>query len=159
MPFVFRCGRLLVMVLDSRGDRDVFRADKPTLGARQWQFVDEVFSRLPDDVDGLAVVTATPLASQDPDGQTQRLMGHRTDDVEAFRKGDEEALFHPESSDSKVELVKAIISAKIVSRTGFQPNFGAFQISNLDECATSGRTALRAPSRRTWLRGPLRRAG
>ncbi len=159
MPFVFRCGRLLVMVLDSRGDRDVFRADKPTLGARQWQFVDEVFSRLPDDVDALAVVTATPLASQDPDGQTQRLMGQRTDDVEAFRKGDEEARFHPESSDSKVELVKAIISAKIVSRTGFQPNFGAFQISNLDECATSGRTALRAPSRRTWLRGPLRRAG
>ncbi|MEO6747071.1 MAG: alkaline phosphatase D family protein [Caldimonas sp.] len=133
MPFVFRCGRLLVMVLDSRGDRDVFRADKPILGARQWQFVDEVFSRLPDDVDALAVVTATPLASQDPDGQTQRLMGQRTDDVEAFRKGDEEALFHPESSDSKVELVKAIISAKIVSRTGFQPNFGAFQISNLDE--------------------------
>ena len=81
----------------------------------------------------MAVVTATPLASQDPDGRTQRLMGKRTDDVEAFSKGDEEALFHPESSDAKAELVKAIISAKIVSRTGFQPNFGALQISNLDE--------------------------
>lgn len=133
MPFVFRCGRLMVMVLDSRGERDVFREDHPILGARQWQFIDEVLARLPDDIDALAIVTATPLASQDPDGQTQRLLGDRTDDVEAFKRGDEEALFHPESSDSKVELVKAIVSAKIVRRTGVQLNIGAFQISNLDE--------------------------
>jgi hypothetical protein len=133
MPFVFRCARLMVLVLDSRGERDVFRPTRPILGQRQWQFIDEVFTRLPDDIDTLAVVTATPVASQDPDGQTQRLMGERTDDVEAFSRGDEHALFHPESSDSKVELVKAIVNAKIARGTGLQFNAGAFQVSNLDE--------------------------
>ena len=34
--------RLMVMVLDSRGARDVFRADKPILGPAQWTFVDQV---------------------------------------------------------------------------------------------------------------------
>ena len=88
----------------------------------------------PPDADFLQVdVTATPVASQDPDGQTQRLMGERTDDVEAFSRGDEHALFHPESSDSKVELAKAIVNAKIARATGMQFNVGAFQVSNLDE--------------------------
>lgn len=134
MPFAFRCGRLMVMVLDSRGARDVFRADKPVLGSAQWAFVDQVLARVPADVEALAVVTATPLASQDPDGQTQRLMGGRTDDVEAFRRGDERELFHPSSKDGKaVGIVKAIVSAKVERLTGTNPNFGSFQISNLDE--------------------------
>jgi hypothetical protein len=133
MPFVFRCGRLVVLVLDSRGERDGFRREKPILGVRQWQFIDEVLTRLPDDIDALALVTATPLASQDPDGQTQRLMGERTDDVEAFKRGDEQALFHPESSESKVELVKAIVGAKIDRATGVQLNLGDFKVSNIDE--------------------------
>ncbi len=133
MPFVFRCARLVVLVLDSRGERDVFRKDHPILGASQWAFVDDVFAHLPADVDALAIVTATPIASQDPDGQTQRLMGTRTDDVEAFSRGDEKALFHPKSTKDAADLGKAIISAKIARATGFQPNFGHFQISNLDE--------------------------
>jgi hypothetical protein len=133
MPFVFRCGRLMVLVLDRRGERDIFRKDYPILGQRQWTFITEVYERLPPDVDALAVVTATPIASQDPDGQTQRLMGKRTDDIEAFKRGDEKELFSPKSSSDKVELVKSIINAKIVNRTGLQPNFGDFQISNLDE--------------------------
>ncbi len=133
MPFVFRCGRLMVLVLDSRGARDVFRKEFPILGLRQWQFIDDVYARLPSDVDALAVVTATPIASQDPDGQTQRLMGGRTDDVEAFKRGDEKELFHPNSNSDKLELVKAIVSAKIGRAIGANPNLGDFQISNLDE--------------------------
>lgn len=133
MPFVFRCARLVVIVLDSRGERDVFRAAKPVLGARQWAFIEEVFAHLPFDVDALAVVTATPVALQDPDGSTQRLMGLRTDDVEAFKRGDEQALFHPKSNKGKVELAKAIASAKVARATGFQANAGNFQVSNLDE--------------------------
>jgi hypothetical protein len=133
MPFVFRCGRLMVLVLDSRGERDVFRKAYPILGARQWTFIDDVFGHLPADVDALAVVTATPIASQDPDGQTQRLMGLRTDDVEAFKRGDEQELFHPKSTKDASDLVQAIISANIARRTGVQLNAGNFQISNLDE--------------------------
>jgi hypothetical protein len=132
MPFVFRCGRLMVLVLDSRGERDVFRKDYPILGERQWSFIDDVFSHLPPDVDALAIVTATPVASQDPDGQTQRLLGQRTDDVEAFKRGDEEELFRPKSSKDIEDLIKAIASAKL-SRLGGQANLGDFQISNIDE--------------------------
>lgn len=133
MPFVFRCGRLMVLVLDSRGERDVFRARHPILGTRQWTFIDDVLARLPADVDALAIVTATPIASQDPEGQTQKLMGERTDDVEAFKRGDEEDLFHPESNSDAGELFKAIFNAKFASFTGRQLNLGNFQISNLDE--------------------------
>jgi len=133
MPYVFRVGRLMVMVLDSRGERDLFRAERPILGTRQWAFIDEVFARLPTDADALVVVTATPLASQDPDGQTQRLMGERTDDIEAFRRGDEQELFRPRSNREPGELAKAIVSTKIARFTGAQPNLGDFQISNIDE--------------------------
>jgi len=133
MPFVFRCGALLVIVLDSRGERDVFRAELPILGAAQWQFIDQVFERVPTDVDAIAVVTATPVASQDPDGQTQRLLGDRTDDVEAFARGDEQELFHPRSNTDTVELVKAIASVKISRLAGSQPNLGDFKVSAIDE--------------------------
>jgi hypothetical protein len=132
MPFVFRCGRLMVLMLDSRGERDVFRKNYPILGERQWTFIDDVFAHLPADVDALAVVTATPVASQDPDGQTQRLMGQRTDDIEAFKRGDEQELFHPKSTKDLTDLIQAIVSTKL-NRFGVQTNLGNFQISNLDE--------------------------
>jgi hypothetical protein len=133
MPFVFRCGRTVILVLDSRGERDVFRADHPILGQRQWTFIDEVLARLPAEVDALAVVTSTPVASQDPDGQTQRLMGKRTDDIEAFKRGDEKEVYSPKSTDDPGELLKAIASVKIGRLTGNSPNLGNFKVSNLDE--------------------------
>lgn len=133
MPYVFRCGRVMVLVLDSRGERDVFRATLPILGARQWTFIDDVFANLPADVDALAVVTATPVASQDPDGQTQRLMGERTDDIEAFKRGDEEELFRPRSTKDPEDLAKAIVSVKLSRLTGTQPNLGDFKITSIDE--------------------------
>ena len=152
MPFVFRCGRLMMMVLDSRGERDVFRAKYPILGTAQWTFIDQVLTRLPADVDALAVVTATPIASQDPDGQTQRLFGERTDDVEAFKRGDEEGLFHPKSSESKVELLKVIASTKIASRIGFQPNLGDFKISALDEARDQWSHRFSRPEQKDLLK-------
>ena len=151
MPFVFRCGRLMVMVLDSRGARDVFRADKPILGTQQWQFVDATLAALPADVDALAVVTATPVASQDPDGQTQRLMGDRTDDVQAFKRGDEQELLHPRSTKDAADLVKAVISTKLSRILGFNPNLGDFQISNLDEARDQWSHHYSRPEQRALL--------
>ena len=66
MPFAFRCGRLALLVLDSRGDRDVFRDDLPALGPEQWAFIEHLFANLPPDVEALAVVTPTPIASIGP---------------------------------------------------------------------------------------------
>ena len=133
MPYVFRCGRLVVLVLDSRGERDVFRVQHPILGTRQWTFIDEVFARLPADVDALAVVTPTPIASQDPDGQVQRLYGPRTDDIEAFRSGDERGVFHPKSTQDPLEALKVIGGHWLSGATGRQFNLGNFKVSNIDE--------------------------
>ena len=152
MPFVFRCGKVMVMVLDSRGARDVFRATKPILGDVQWAFIDQVLTRVPADIDALAVVTSTPLASQDPDGQTQRLMGGRTDDVEAFRRGDEQELFHHKKQDSKaVGIVKAIAGAKVERLIGVNPNLGDFQISNIDEARDQWSHRFARPEQRELL--------
>jgi hypothetical protein len=141
----------MVMVLDSRGARDVFRADKPILGTQQWQFVDATLAALPADVDALAVVTATPVASQDPDGQTQRLMGDRTDDVQAFKRGDEQELLHPRSTKDAADLVKAVISTKLSPILGFNPNLGDFQISNLDEARDQWSHRYSRPEQRALL--------
>jgi hypothetical protein len=133
MPFVFRCGRLVVLTLDSRGERDAFRKDFPVLGAEQWQFVDQVLANLPGDVEALAVVTPTPIASLDPNGQVMKLMGDRTDDVEAFKRGDLEELLNPESTEDFDDLALAAISARATRLTGTPVNLGAFKISNIDE--------------------------
>lgn len=133
MPFAFRCGRLVVLVLDSRGDRDAFREQFPVLGAEQWQFVDHVFTNLPADVDALAVMTPTPIASVDPNGQVMKLMGGRTDDVEAFKAGDLEELLHPESTESFKDFGLAALGARVSRLTGTQVNLGSFKVSNIDE--------------------------
>lgn len=135
MPFVFRCGRLIVLMVESRGERDAYRQDMPILGARQWAFIEEVFANLPADVEALAIVTSTPIASQDPDGQSQRLLGTRTDDVDAFKTGDEQAAFHPKATgtEDKAEIFKTLVNARIANQFGVQGNWGTFQQNNLDE--------------------------
>ena len=137
MPFVFRCGRLAVLVLDSRGERDVFREVRPILGERQWQFIDEVFAKLGPDVEALAVVTATPLTSIDPNGPTMKLMGDRTDDIEAFKRGDEKGTLDLSASTDADQLALAVVnvhlSPKVSALTGQELNLGGFKLSGIDE--------------------------
>jgi hypothetical protein len=92
MPFVFRCGRLAVVVLDNRGARDLWRDSHPVLGDAQWTFLSAVLNELPAEVDALALVVPLPLSSMSPTGVVQRLLGDRTDDVEMFKQGDAEGL-------------------------------------------------------------------
>jgi hypothetical protein len=136
MPFVFRVGRMVVLVLDSRGERDTFREQLPILGAEQWQFIDTVMTSLPSDVDALAVVTPTPIASADPDGQMMKLLGSRTDDVDAFKRGDLAGVFHPYEAkgwDQVGEFLLAALGARLTRLTGSPVNIGAFKLSAIDE--------------------------
>ena len=88
MPFFFRCGRTGVLVLDSRGDRDLWREDgPPILGSKQWQFIEQFFEELTSDIDALVIATPVPIASMSPNGLTQKLFGHRTDDIFLFTMG------------------------------------------------------------------------
>jgi hypothetical protein len=154
MPFVFRCGRLVVLVLDARGDRDVFRKDYPILGTEQWGFIDTVFANLPADVEALAVMTPTPIASMDPNGQVQNLLGDRTDDVVAFSRGRTQ----PKSSEEKGEIPVAVANVHLSRLLGTQLNLGRYMISKIDELATSGHTSSPAPSRPTCSARPARLA-
>lgn len=133
MPFAFRCGRLAVLVLESRGERDVFHEEFPILGARQWQFIDEVFANLAEEIDVLAIVTPTPIASMDPNGGVQKLMGLRTDDVEAFKRGDEKGVISPYQTDDFGDLVLAAVGARLSRLTGTSVNLGVFKVANIDE--------------------------
>jgi hypothetical protein len=92
IPFIFRCGRLVVLVLDDRGARDLWREEHPVLGQEQWQFITNFVKSVPADVDALVVVIPLPIAAMSPTGTSQNLLGDRTDDVELFRKGDRKGL-------------------------------------------------------------------
>lgn len=129
MPFAFRCGRLAVLVVDSRGDRDAFRDELPVLGTEQWTFVDHVLTNLPADVDALVVATPTPIASIDPNGQVMKLFGDRTDDIEAFKQGKQP----PKSEGGAGNAVAVLVNAPLSSALGRQLNLGKYKISNLDE--------------------------
>ena len=134
MPFAFRCGRLVVLVLDSRGARDVFRPaqEMPILGAEQWTYIEDVIASLDPDVEALAIVTPTPIASIDPDGQTMRLLGDRTDDVEKFKRGNKDGILELKSGgNSEIPVTVANVHASRI--LGRPLNLGTFMLSKLDE--------------------------
>jgi hypothetical protein len=153
MPFVFRCGRLVVLVLDSRGERDVFREKYPILGSEQWQFINEVFANLDADVEALAVVTPTPIASMDPQGQTQKLMGRRTDDIELFKKGDLEGIINLKGSSDKGQLALAIVSSHLSRLKGEPQNLGNFQLGSIDEARDQWSHHLSQPEQIALIKG------
>jgi PhoD-like phosphatase len=152
MPYAFRCGRLVVLMLDSRGERDVFREELPILGLEQWQFVKHVFANLPADVEALAVITPTPIASLDPDGQVQKLMGNRTDDVDAFKKGDEQNALSPESSGAS-GLPLAFVNKHLSVLANTELNLGNFKIGNIDEARDQWSHKYSRPEQDALLRG------
>jgi len=88
MPLVVRCGRVLVLMLDSRGDRDLWRKESPILGTQQWIFIESLLANLPAEVDALMVVTAAPMATLSPQSLGQRTLGRLQPDVRLFRRGD-----------------------------------------------------------------------
>ena len=151
MPFVFRCGRVVLLVLESRTERDVFRPQLPILGGEQWQFIEQVFANLPRDVNTLVVTTPTPIASISPQGQVMKLMGDRTDDVEAFKRGDEEGVLDPHSSEDLSDLALAIGGHKLTVLTGTPVNLGAFKVSNLDEARDQWSHKFAQPEQRDLL--------
>jgi len=133
MPYAFECGRVFVLMIDSRGARDAFRSDRPVLGADQWNFIDQTFAALGEHVDVLVIMTPTPIASMDPDGASQKLVGGRTDDVEAFKRGDIERLLHPKSTKDVDDFLLAAAASHLSRLTGGPVNLGNFKVSNIDE--------------------------
>ena len=131
MPYAFRCGRMVVLLVDSRGDRDLWRKQFPSLGAEQWTFIDAVKSGLAADVEQFVLVTAAPIASLDPEGQSQTLVGGRTDDIELFKRGDLEGLLSLPGDDDVGALAQAAVGSNLSAITGRQFNIGPFKQSKI----------------------------
>jgi hypothetical protein len=156
MPGAFRCGRLAVLMIDSRGQRDVFRKEFPILGPEQWQFIDQFFEALPEDVDALAVMTPTPLASMDPHGASQKLVGERTDDIEAFKRGDEQGVLNPHSTEDFDDFVLAAAASHLRGVTGGPVNLGSFKVGNIDEARDQWSHAFARPEQVALLQKAAR---
>lgn len=140
LPFVFRCGRLAVLVLDDRGERDIWRESNPVLGDRQWEFIEQALGNLPADVDALAVVTPVPLTLMSPNSVGQLLLGDRTDDVELFEKGNAEALLKLQHAgeDSLYNYATGLGQITVAHLTGkfgvnFDLHWGDWKIGDLDD--------------------------
>jgi phosphodiesterase/alkaline phosphatase D-like protein len=91
-PFAFRCGRLLVVVLDSRSERDFARPECPVSGPEQWRWLETLVASIPADVDAIAVATAVPVVDLDPEGKAHRFFAGRTDDIDLLIEGDQDGL-------------------------------------------------------------------
>jgi hypothetical protein len=133
LPYVFQCGRVVVLMIDSRGQRDVFRTDLPALGQNQWNFINQTFANLQDDVDALVVMTPTPIASLDPHGASQKLVGGRTDDVDAFKRGNFKEAVTPFATKDVEDLALAAVGSHLSRLVGRPVNLGNFKVDAIDE--------------------------
>jgi hypothetical protein len=98
------------------------------------RFSTRSFTTLDPDVDALVVVTPVPIVAQDPNGQTQFLIGRRTDDVELFKRGDAEALSKLKDVKGDLgDLIQAAVGGWLASRFGAQANLGQFHLKDIDD--------------------------
>jgi hypothetical protein len=139
MPFVFRVGRTAILVVDGRGQRDVWREKDPILGTEQWSFLSSVVDHLAEDIDAVIVVTPVPIVSDDPYGQTQLIVGSRTDDVEMFKKGDEAGLrlvYTTKGTETDTSEALNLGAALVVYGTasaGIPINLGTLHLADIDD--------------------------
>ena len=62
-----------------------------------------------------------------------KLVGDRTDDVEAFKRGDRERLLNLPKGKTFGNFALAAVSARVTRLTGTPANLGEFMLSNIDE--------------------------
>jgi hypothetical protein len=94
------------------------------------------------------VMTPTPVASMDPNGQVQNLLGDRTDDVVAFSRG----RLQPRSSAGFGETPVAVANVHFSRLLGRQLNLGQFMISKIDEARDQWSHKFARPEQADLLR-------
>lgn len=149
-PFVFRCGRTVVLITDSRGERDVWREQDPILGSDQWQFIQEVIDSLDSKDEALMVVTTAPIVANSSDGMMQSMLGGRTDDVDLFKEGDAQGLLQLMGVEPLEDWLKkalntvrdpggagmaggAVIAGIAQRYAGISMNLGGFKLNDIDD--------------------------
>ena len=129
LPFAFQCGRLLVIVADDRGARDIWREGNPVLGDEQWDYLTKVVDSIGFDVDAVAVVVPLPLASMSPTGLGQLVMGNREDDIPLLQNRQEQQLLDlldgidTEREDGPLDIIGKIGTGEISLLTDARDNW------------------------------------
>jgi hypothetical protein len=149
MPFAIRCGRLGLLVLDSRGERDVFRPLYPILGDGQWRAAVDWLANLPPSVEALGCVTPVPIVAMDPNGLTQSLFKHRTDDEDFFREGRAEDLLTLQRGDNSRNPLD--IPSNFVGVI-FDANIGAFRAASIEDLRDQWSHPFSRPEQEALLR-------
>ncbi|HEU0142339.1 MAG TPA: alkaline phosphatase D family protein [Bryobacteraceae bacterium] len=147
MPFAFRCGRLAVLLVDSRGERDVFRPDYPILGDRQWRASLSWLRNLPPSVDALACVTPVPIVAMDPGGLTQSLFQHRTDDEVLYREGRAQDLLVLQKENGSFLDIPFNLAGRAL-----QANIGAYRARSIDDLRDQWSQRFSQPEQEAILR-------
>ena len=81
-----------------------------------------------------------------------KLMGDRTDDIEAFKRGDEKNVLDPHSSEDFGDLAAAIVGHELTRLTGTPVNLGDFKVSNIDEARDQWSHKFARPEQELMLR-------
>lgn len=151
IPFSFQCGRLQVLLLDDRGDRDLWRDSYPVLGNDQWRFVkNEFVPNLEANVDVLAIVTQAPIVTMSPKGESQTRLGHRMDDVVLFSQGKgKELLALQKHSDTRLEYAEAFVD-RLVFKDALPNN--DLHISDFDEARDQWSHYISRPEQERLIR-------
>jgi hypothetical protein len=132
IPVQFQCGRLSVLMLDDRGERDLWRESNRALGDTQWSFLDNEFlPNLPPDVDALAIATQGPIVGMAPNGLAMRRVGPREDDVRLFERGNARGLLALQAhSDDNADKAYAFVDVALTH--DLLPN-NDFRLSDFDD--------------------------
>lgn len=139
MPYSIQIGRSLFVFVDARGGRDLWREAKPVLGTLQWDYLNKVLVEdIPPEVDAVFIATQVGIAITAPDGMSQNLVGHHTEDVEYFKKGDENGIremlhWKEETGRSIARIPVNTIGAVLRSRFGTSNNIGSLRSGDLDD--------------------------
>jgi hypothetical protein len=69
----------------------------------------------------------------DANGQVQKLLGDRTDDIVAFRRGDIDGVLRPHTSSDEADIPLAVANVHLSRLFGTPLNLGNYKVSNIDE--------------------------
>jgi hypothetical protein len=147
LPFVIPCGRVALLLLDGRGERDVFRPLYPILGDRQWRAALDWLGRLPGNIQALGCVTPVPIVAMDPGGLSQSLFKHRTDDELLYRDGRAEDLLILQKESGGVLDIPFNLAGRALDA-----NIGAFRVRSIDDLRDQWSHPLSQPEQETILR-------
>lgn len=163
LPFVFRCGRLAVIMADSRGARDLWRDADPVLGTPQWTFLDTVIDNLPADIDTVAVVTPGPIVTMSADGIAQRLLGGREDDVKFFKEGDADAMrdiqdgeLNAEGTGARIAVGGAVGGLAGAAAVGGYEALRRFKVGDIDDVRDQWSNHFSRKEQARLIRGAVR---